>query len=42
MKERANGKWAKLKIVRVPKDVKWTIEENDGWEWVAEKHRTWH
>jgi len=37
----ANGASAKLKIVKIPDDVEWTIEEYDGLEWVAEKHRTW-
>jgi hypothetical protein len=32
---------ARLKIVRVPADVAWQIEEYDGLEWVAEQHRTW-
>jgi hypothetical protein len=30
-----------LLIVEVPADVDWYIEEYDGLEWVAEKHRTW-
>jgi hypothetical protein len=37
----ANGAHANLKIVEVPPDVEWQIEEYDGNEWVAEKHRTW-
>ena len=37
----ANGAHADLKIVEVPGDVDWQIEEYDGNEWVAEKHRTW-
>ena len=37
----ANGKYAELKVVDIPSDVEWTIEEYDGAEWVAEKHRTW-
>lgn len=37
----AGGGYAKLKIVEVPGDVEWQIEEYDGVEWVAEKHRTW-
>lgn len=37
----ANGFCANLKIVEIPEDVNWRIEENDGLEWVAEKHRTW-
>jgi len=39
--EKANGEYAKLKIVEVPNDVTWHIEEYDGIEWVAEDHRTW-
>lgn len=30
-----------LKAVDVPDDVDWVIEEYDGTEWVAERHRTW-
>lgn len=37
----ANGQNAQLKIVEVPDDVQWTVEEYDGFEHVAEKHRTW-
>ena len=37
----AAGEFAKLKIVEVPVGVEWYIEEYDGQEWVAEKHRTW-
>ena len=40
--EEANGNFADLKIVKIPSDVKWEIEEYDGKEWVAEKHRTWY
>jgi hypothetical protein len=39
--ENANGKYAKLKVVTIPDDVKWQIEEYDGLEWVAERHRMW-
>ena len=35
------GSYAKLKVVEVPAGVEWYIEEYDGQEWVAEKHRTW-
>jgi hypothetical protein len=34
-------RFADLKIVEIPDDVQWQIEEYDGKEWVAEKHRTW-
>ena len=37
----ASGSHAELKIVEIPADVEWQIEEYDGQEWVAEKHRTW-
>ncbi len=41
LKEEASGSNCELKIVEVPDDVDWIIQEYDGWEWVAEKHRTW-
>ena len=37
----ASGLYAKLKVVEIADDVEWQIEEYDGIEWVAEKHRTW-
>lgn len=37
----ANGSCADLKIIEVPDGVEWEIEEYDGNEHVAEKHRTW-
>ena len=39
--EEANGRYADLKVVEIPDDVEWEIEEYDGIEWVSEKHRTW-
>jgi len=36
-----DGQFAELKIVEVPDDVNWYIEEYDGMEHVAERHRTW-
>ena len=39
--ERANGRHSMLKVVEIPADVQWEIDEYDGLEWVAEKHRTW-
>lgn len=38
---RANGSFADLKIVEIPDGVEWEIDEYDGSERVAEKHRTW-
>lgn len=37
----ADGPHAELKVVEVPDDVSWLIEEDDGDEWVAEVHRIW-
>ena len=37
----ANGPHSNLKIVEVPGDVKWIVQDYDGAEWVAEEHRTW-
>ena len=41
MGEKASGYCAELKVVKIPDDVEWTIEEYDGSEWLAERHRTW-
>jgi hypothetical protein len=41
MGPRAAGEYAELKIVEIPDDVNWYVEEYDGKEWVAEKHRIW-
>lgn len=38
---KANAPVAKLKIVEIPASIEWQIEEYDGKEWVAERHRTW-
>ncbi len=39
--EAAGDDGTKLKIVEVPDDVNWYIEEYDGLEHVAERHRAW-
>jgi hypothetical protein len=39
---KANGSHAKLKVVEIPADVQWIIEEYDGVEHIAEVHRTWY
>lgn len=41
-KEDVNSGYAELKVVRIPGDVDWEINEYDGYEWVAECHRTWN
>lgn len=38
---KSSGFCAYLKVVDIPDEVEWQIEEYDGLEWVAEKHRTW-
>lgn len=38
---RSFGDHAELKIVEIPADVKWEINDYDGREWVAEVHRRW-
>jgi hypothetical protein len=37
----ANGGYSKLRIVEIPEDVEYTIEEYDGVESIHEKHRSW-
>lgn len=39
--EVASGCFAELKIIEIPDDVEWDIEQYDGLEWVAEAHRIW-
>lgn len=35
-------KKCELKIVEIPDNVDWYIEEGEsGYEWIAERHRTW-
>ena len=37
----ANGIFAQLKVVEIPDDVDYQIEDDDGFEHIAEVHRTW-
>ena len=39
--ESANGRCADLKIVEIPDDVEWEVDEYNGFEHIAEKHRIW-
>jgi hypothetical protein len=41
MGDKANGAHAELKVVQIPDDVNYIIEEYDGLEHIAEEHRTW-
>ena len=38
-----HGKNCKLKVVEIPDDIKWYIDDRDqfGGEFIAEEHRTW-
>lgn len=40
--KKSSARWSELKIVEIPSDVEWEIQEYDGCEWVAEKHRRWY
>lgn len=37
----ADGEYAELQVVEIPDNVNWEIEDYDGYEHVAECHRTW-
>jgi hypothetical protein len=39
--DKANGRHASLRVVEIPDDIEWHIEDHDGMEHVAENHRTW-
>lgn len=41
MKEKASGNRSRLVVIEIPDNVEWQIEDYDGLEHVAEKHRTW-
>ena len=41
LKEEANGVHASLKVVEIPDDVDWFIDEYDGRECIREAHRVW-
>ena len=39
--DKSSGGLSNLKVVEIPDDVEWEIEEHGGVEWVTEKHRKW-
>lgn len=41
LKDKANGKFAKLAVVEIPDGTDYEISDYDGLEHIAEKHRTW-
>ncbi len=40
--EKANGQHAKLSVIEIPDGIEYSIEEYDGAEHIAEKHRKWY
>ena len=40
--EKCGGKYSKLKIVEIPDDVNWEINDYDGIETIHEVHRSWY
>ena len=40
--DKANGRFAKLRIVEIPDNVNWVISEYDGNESIEEVHRSWY
>lgn len=40
--EKASWECANIKVIEIPDDIEFEIEEYEGIEWVSEKHRTWH
>jgi hypothetical protein len=41
MGEKASGNCARVRVVEIPDGVDWEIDDYDGQESVAEKHRSW-
>lgn len=41
LREKASGRFANIRIVEIPDDVLWEIDEYDGIETVHEVHRKW-
>lgn len=37
----ASGRDSVLRVIEVPDGIDWCIEDHDGYEHIAEKHRTW-
>ena len=40
--DKANGSCSKLKVIEIPDGIEWDIEEYDGLEHIAEKHKIWN
>lgn len=39
--EESWGRFAELKVIEIPDDLDYIIDEYDGKEWISETHRTW-
>ena len=39
--EKADGAYAKLKIIEIPDDITWEVHEYDGMERIEEMHQSW-
>jgi len=39
---KCNTRYSEIKIVEIPDNVEWEIMEDDGTEYIAEKHRQWY
>lgn len=39
--EEANGRFSRLKIMDIPDDIEWEIDDYDGIETIHEVHRSW-
>ena len=40
--EKEGTAFSKLKVVEIPDDIEWDIQDYDGCEWIAERHSTWY
>lgn len=39
--DEASGEYGSVKVIEIPDDVDWKIDDYDGWESIHEKHRVW-
>jgi hypothetical protein len=39
--DKANGRYAELRVIKIPDGVLWEISDYDGMESVGEKHNSW-
>lgn len=39
--EEANSRFSRLEIVEIPDELEWEIDDNDGYETIREKGRSW-